>query len=1111
MPVFYTRIPAAYKTKNGCHARLNKVVTRPPLSRVDAAVSTVAIFQAIIQAEDMRIQALVVVLLLGYVCAEGVGADEVDFNRDIRPILSDRCYFCHGPDAENRQADLRLDDPVAARDVIESGTLLGRITDDDPALRMPPPESNLSLTKEEIELIREWIGEGAKYENHWSFEPLPKSVPVPQDPDEDWSRHDLDRFVWRAAKKQGHRPSKEAPPLRWLRRVTYDLTGLPPSHEEIEVFNRELTSLGQEAAYGAAVDRLLASPAYGEHMAVSWLDAARYADSYGYQSDLLNTQWPYRDWVVRAFNDNLPYDEFLTWQLAGDLLPSPTREQRLATAFNRTHRLNNEGGAVFEEWRIENVADRVQTFGTAVLGLTLECSRCHDHKYDPISMRDYYSLGAFFNSIDENGVYDVANKVPAPSLLLPTDQQAAELADAHRALLEAESAYNEARAEAERRFGQWKPTSESLMQTPDLIRSLSLDAPYKNDLKEIYYPASGDAYAAGALPLVNVPDIPFPRLPNTLSDDGLPRAADLAAPPRRAIKLDGEHGIVLPGIEPFDRWTPFSIVVTLKQTAPAPAPSVVAQASYGQLAFNGWDVIIDRGRAAFRMYQDWPGNAIAVRTTDPLPLNEWIQISASYDGSSQASGLKLFLNGEELETEIVRDQIKKRASVEGHHGGKLTIGQRFRDRGFAGGLVDDVRVFGRSLTAEEIMHLATGKPVQPTAAFYVSAIDKQARAALEQLTGARKRFVMAEQAILDIPVMEEMSEPRETHVLARGAYDAPRSDETLVTRATFEKLAPEFPDDLPRDRLGLARWTTLADHPLTGRVIVNRLWRNFFGAGLVHTPENFGLQGELPTHPQLLDWLARDFVTSGWDVKRFCRNVALSATYRQDSRGAAELVEADPENRLLARGPAHRLSAEQIRDTALYASGKLNSTRGGPPVSPYQPGDDLWRESNSMSPAYQQSLGKDLYRRSLYSVWKRTAPLPNMVAFDAESREVCIMKRARTNTPLQALVLMNDVQFVEAARLLAEKSLKLELDPETQIAWAFRSLTGRAPTDHESKVLSTLRAAEQRHYAAEPAAAEKLVGQGDSKPAGQLDPVELAAMTVVCQTILNLDATIWKR
>lgn len=1059
----------------------------------------------------MKILSVTVVLLILLGCVGVVNAEGVNFNRDIRPILSDRCYYCHGPDAENRRADLRLDDPKAARGVIDSGEVFARITDSDPDLRMPPPDSNLSLSKEEVELIEQWIGEGAKYENHWAFEPLPKSVPVPSDPGDKWSRLDLDQFVWRAMKNHEHQPTSEAEPLRWLRRVTYDLTGLPPSHENIAAFNVQLRSVGQEAAFSAVVDRLLASPAYGEHMAVAWLDAARYADSYGYQSDQLNTQWPYRDWVVKAFNDNLPYDEFLTWQLAGDLLESPTRDQRLATAFNRTHRLNNEGGAVFEEWRIENVADRVQTFGTAVLGLTLECSRCHDHKYDPISMRDYYSLSAFFNSIDESGVYDVANKVPAPSLMLPTVEQAAELAGAKRALKQAESAYDEARAEAKRRFEQWTPASGSLTRVSDAIRSLGFDVPYKDDLKEIYYPASGDAYHAAALPLADAHDVPFSRLAVKLSDDGATVATGDVDPPRRAVKLDGEHGIVMPGIEPYDRWTPFSIVITLKQTMQSSAPSVLAQASYGQLAFNGWDAMIDRGYAEFRMYQDWPGNAIAVRTTDQLPLNEWFQISATYDGSSKAAGLKLYLNGRELATEVVRDQIKKRASVPGHHGGKLTIGQRFRDRGLAGGLVDDVRLFGRVLTAEEMLHFATGKPVEPSVAFFVNAIDEEVREALERLTSARKHLVMTEQAVRDIPVMDEMAEPRETHVLARGAYDAHRSDATRVTRATFEKLAPKFPDKFPRNRLGLARWTTLPDHPLTSRVIVNRLWGNFFGEGLVRTPENFGLQGELPTHPQLLDWLARDFVNGGWDVKRFCRDVVLSATYRQDSRGAAEIVEADPENRLLSRGPAHRLSAEQIRDTALWVSGNLNSTIGGPPVSPYQPGEDLWRESNSMSPTYRQSVGKDLYRRSIYSVWKRTAPLPNMVAFDSESREVCIMKRARTNTPLQALVLLNDVQFVEAARLLAQRTLELETGNEARIAWAFSSLTGRPPSDREGKVLSNLLAAEERHYTADPAAAEALVSLGDSKPREQHHPIELAAMTVVCQTILNLDATVWKR
>ena len=514
----------------------------------------------------------------------------------------------------------------------------------------------------------------------------------------------------------------------------------------------------------------------------------------------------------------------------------------------------------------------------------------------------------------------------------------------------------------------------------------------------------------------------MPRLPVEQAADCL---SDESTPARHAILLDGERGVTANDIELFDRWTPFSVIVTLRETKRSPHRSVIAHHTHGtDMGYNGWDLTIEDGHLEARLGRVWPGNAISVKTVHPIPADQWHQIAATYDGSSNAKGLKLYLNGKELETQVLREgPMKKRANAAINHGGAFVVGQRFRDRGLDGGLIDDVRVYFRNLSESELLHLATGQPIQPSLEYFVSAVDSATREARQELTAAREAFVMTEEAIDEIPVMDELAEPRETHILLRGAYDAPKSDDTRVGRTTFSDLNPPFPDSYPKNRLGLARWATSPDHPLTSRVFVNMLWKNFFGYGLVRTPENFGLQGELPTHPQLLDWLARDFVENGWDIKRFCKSVVLSATYRQDSRAEGQLIQSDPENKLLARGPSHRLAAEQIRDLALFASGMLNYTMGGPPVSPYQPGEDLWTETNSMSPPYEQSVGESLYRRSLYSVRKRTTPLPNMAAFDTDSREVCTVNRSRTNTPLQSLTLQNDVQFVEAARLLAERAL----------------------------------------------------------------------------------------
>ena len=1040
-------------------------------------------------------------------------ADDIDFNRDVRPILSDKCFFCHGPDRNTQEADLRLDSRETAADVIESGEFMRRILSDDPEERMPPVHSKLSLSEQDKNALQKWIKQGARYENHWAFELLPESVDIPKSRDSDWSRQTLDRLVLAKIEAAGLQPNSEASPFRWLRRVTLDLTGLPPTPEQIGLFQKRLADSAdaREAVYQATVDELLKSAAFGQHMAVSWLDAARYADSYGYQSDKLNTQWPYRDWVVKAFNDNLPYDQFLTWQLAGDLLKKPTHEQRLATAFNRIHRLNNEGGAVFEEWRVENVADRVHTFGTAILGLTLECCRCHDHKYDPISMRDYYSIAAFFNSIDESGVYDRSEKVPCPSLLLPTPEQAANLEAARTTLEEAETAYQEEQIAARQRWAQSAKAVSSRIDMPDLRLALGFDRDFDSSLKKIYHPSQSDRGWTAMPMLVDVKDSPIAPLDQETAADRVDRGALPDAFRRRAMQLDGERGVTTHGIEPFDRWTPFTVVVTLRETKRVSERSLIAHHTRGtDCGYNGWDLTIEDGHVESRMYRVWPGNAIGVRTVERIPVDCWHQIAATYDGSSIAAGLKVFLNGEELETTTLRDQLKKSCNVKVDHGGEFVVGQRFRARGLDGGLVDDVRIYSRDLTLPELRFLATGEPQKGTVEYYLSASDERARAAKQALTEARRSVVMAEEVMNEIPVMEEMSQPRETHLLARGQYDAPTSDETQVERATLSEFTLPFPRGAPRDRRGLAQWVTHPSHPLTARVAVNRLWGNFFAAPLARTPENFGSQGELPTHPQLLDWLARDFIDHGWDVKRFCRNVALSATYRQDSTATPEKKKRDPDNRLLARGPAYRLTAEQIRDLALAASGLLNNEIGGPPVSPYQPGGDLWKESNGMSPPYLQSVGRALHRRSLYSVWKRTAPLPNMLAFDSTTREVCTVKRSRTNTPLQALVLLNDVQFVEAARALAEDVATLGSDDD-RIEGAFTRLAGRKPDSFESELLLKLLAEERAYYSNHPGEAGQLLSLGDRKPSADVDAAELAAMTIVCQAILNLDATIWKR
>ncbi|MCA9236856.1 MAG: DUF1549 domain-containing protein, partial [Planctomycetales bacterium] len=632
---------------------------------------------------DHRITLALIFAAVVAVNASGA-ASAPDYDRDVRPILSDRCYQCHGPDEETRAADLRLDtaeglvDWVVVPNEPDDSELLRRVLSEDPDERMPPPETGLKLTAAEKETLQRWIAAGAVVERHWSFQPLPKEVAPPPVQDAARAASDLDRFVLARLEQAGLQPTSPAEPLRLLRRMSLDLTGLPPSLAEIESFRADLAD-GVDAALARAADRLLAAPAYGEHMAVAWLDAVRYADSYGYQSDQLNSQWPYRDWVVRALNDNLPFDQFLTWQLAGDLLPNATTDQVLATAFNRMHRMTNEGGSLPEEWLVENAADRVNTFGTAVLGLTLECARCHDHKYDPIASRDYYSFMSFFNSIDENGLYDHAAKIPSPSLLLPTDEQAAARAAAADAATEAERAWRQLVAAGEDRFTAWAASENADAPMPELAGCFHFD---------------GDA----AHPA------------NAVGDD-LPPGESAGVTPCRgvqgeAVRFDGDGGIEFPQLLEADRWDEWTLDFWLRDTAADPRPVVVAQRTFGtDVGYNGLDVMLEGGFVTVRIYRVWPGNGIGLRTRATIPPGQWRHLAVTYDGSSQAAGIRVFFDGQPADVEVLRDHIDKQTAVRAHGNGRFALGARFRDRGFKGGEVDELKVFRRALSPLEIAEL----------------------------------------------------------------------------------------------------------------------------------------------------------------------------------------------------------------------------------------------------------------------------------------------------------------------------------------------------------------------------------------------------------------------
>jgi hypothetical protein len=1017
---------------------------------------------------------------------------KVDYNFQVRPLLADRCFVCHGPDVKKRKAKLRLDDPAVAfarRAFVpgkpDESAAIQRITSDDPDERMPPRKSNLTLSRDEIDLLRRWVAEGAKYKQHWAFLPLPDHIAVPAVADSRWPAGPLDRFVLARLEREGLKPAPAAPKEDWIRRVTFDLTGLPPAPAEVGAFLAD----DSPAPFARVADRLLASPRFGERLAMDWLDAARYADSFGYQADGDSNLWPWRDWVIRAFNDNLPFDRFLTWQIAGDLLPGATRDQRLATAFCRLHRMTNEGGSIPEEWRNEYVSDRVHTFGTAFLGLTLECTRCHDHKYDPFTQKDYYGLGAFFNSIDEWGTYDSAAFRPTPTLPLPTPAQERSLA-AHAKEVEVLAAkLCNVEKSREAAFRAWLACCDLKPDLPGLVAYCPLDKPQPNNQ------------------LANLADAKHP---------GSTSPANTLVPGKvgQALRFTGDDAANISAPASLDRGQPLTVSFWLWMPEVAKQAIVFHHQAGTDTGFHGPELSLDEGRLCFALVRFWPGNAAAVRTRAPLPAKTWVHVAVSHDGSGRAAGMRIYLDGKPAEIEVVRDKLTRNVDA---GGGTLSFGERFRSTGLKGGLLDEVRIFNRALTDIEVAQLHDGRALADALAhkdetalrpYYLAAVDPEAAKARDDLRQARLRLFAAQTGVFDIMTMEEMPRPRQAYILTRGNYDAPK--DRPVGRDSPASL-PLFPKNAPRNRLGLAHWLTEPHHPLTARVAVNRYWQLFFGRGIVATTENFGTQGALPTHPELLDWLARDFIASGWDVKALCRQMVLSSTYRQRSAVAPELRERDPDNLLLARGPSRRLSAEELRDAALAAGGLLAQELGGPPVKPYQP-PGMWRGMNSFLPDYVADKGEKLHRRSLYTFWRRTSPPPNMLAFDAPSREVCVVRRQTTSTPLQPLVLLNDPQFVEAARALGEQMLREGgITPAERLTYAFHRATSRKPSERELSLLVELYQGQLRLFRADLASAHKFLKTGDRPPAPGLDPAELAAAAATAGAIMNLDASVTTR
>ncbi len=1035
-----------------------------------------------------------------------IGAEEaISFNEDIRPILSDRCFKCHGPDSENQKSDLRLDTREhATADLgdgffgivpgnLEESDVHWRIWDDVEEDRMPPADSNLSLSDEEKKLLDRWMEEGAEYDTHWSFKPLPGRIDVP-DSNTGWTRNEIDRFVEAKFVENELEPAPESPKEKWLRRVSFDLTGLPPSIEEIEDF----LSDGSSDAYKRVVDRLLNSSAYAERMTSEWLDVARYSDSFGYQRDDARFVWPWRDWVIGAFEQNMPYDAFVSLQLAGDLLPNATQEEILPTAFNRLHAHKKEGGIVLEEYRVEYVADRTQTFSSAFLGLTMDCARCHDHKYDPLPTKDYYELSSFFANIDESGLISFfTDAVPTPAMPYSNPETDAILASAEEKIEEIGSRLRslEAGLADSEAFHNW------LSDRPDMLWS------------DLVADVSFDELVDGTFENAALKDTPAKMLEANKVVPGVSG---------NGVQLTGDDHMYVPEVGHFAREDPFSFAIWIRPDAIIERENILSRSGGADdSASMGYELLLLDGKVTFSLTHFWPGNSMRVQTMDPVKAREWTHIVVTYDGSSDANGAQIFLDGVKQDLEIVRNGLTR--EIDNYRSGKkdiwrkhIVIGQRYRDRGFKNGQVDEFRMFSREISDAEAIQLFDGRyladllrkdKIELSAVersqlleYYLSKVNPEANVLRTDLRAARGKWNDTMDALPEITVMRELPEPRPAYVLQRGVYDS-HGEEVF---ADTPGVLPPFPDALPRNRLGLAKWLTDPDHPLTARVAVNRYWQLVFGEGLVRTPEDFGSQGSPPTHPQLLDWLARDFVDSGWDLHCLLKRMVLSATYRQSTQTDPSKRQRDPENRWLARSAPDRLAAEMIRDNALAVSGLLVDKVGGEPVKPY----DLADSFKPMEP----DEGDGLYRRSLYTFWKRNAPAPAMVAFDASTRDVCSLKRETTASPLQPLVTLNGPQFVEASRVLSGKLLdKHEGEIEAVIEEAFLLLTSRHPDSRETQILKNLYGDQLDEFSSKPDDAEKYLATGNAPLVVSRSLGEHAAATVVVNAVMNLNESLIQR
>lgn len=1058
--------------------------------------------------------------------------EKIDFNIHIKPLLSDRCFTCHGPDANQRKGELRLDisenayaqstgensqsNYIIRPENLGKSEFFHRIISTDAEYMMPPPESNLTLTVEEKALLTRWIEQGAEYKPHWAFV-KPEKAAIPAVKNKDWIENPIDNFIAKKIETADLPFSSKAKKTTLLRRATLDLTGLPPTLEEITDFLKDETP----AAFEKVLDRLLASPHYGERMAVEWLDVARYADSHGYQDDGMRTTWPWRDWVIEQYNKNVPYDQFITEQLAGDLLPNPTKDQLLATCFNRNHPQTQEGGVVDEEYRVEYVADRTNTFGKAFMGLTMECARCHDHKYDPVSQKEYYSLFAFFNNNNDTGIVPY-NGEASPTVLIPTPEAAEQLAKLKGEMAPLETAL--AKENYQEDFKNWlekvgkEPQIESTIRK-NLLADFTFEEEKEINANQIWLdkgrPKNRKRTKNTTFAYKNLAKNKLDAK-NQGPKDERPKLVEGKF--GKALSFTGDAGVRFNRDLDFDRHQPFSVSIWVKLLKEGEEGPIFNNSNGDFEGYRGWLCKLNKdGTLSFQFNHVWPDNAIDFQTKDKLKVGEWTHIALTYNGNSKANGIHFYINGSVPEYVLHTDNLQRSLlhGVKGTNWSNMPflLGKELR-KSIENFEMDELKLHNRQLSEIEVQWLFNQKKkAQITDSQYfeyylLTGNNRRYNQNLAKITELRKQENLLLTDQLEVMVMQEKKVPRPTFILDRGMYDARMEEVQTNTPAVF----PAIPEKQEKNRLTLAKWLTNKAHPLTARVAVNRFWMMCFGKGLVATQEDFGSQGNLPSHPELLDWLAVDFMENDWDIKRLMKQMMLSSTYQQSSIASDLAKETDVENLAYSHFPVYRLSAEMIRDNALAASNILVKKVGGESVYPYQP-DGIWEAlATRNATKYQQGKGEDLYRRSMYSVWKRSSPPPSMMNFDAPDRYYCVVRRQKTSTPLQSLVLMNDPQFVETSRMLAERMLKEGgKEVKSQINLAFKLLIGRPANDKELSLLQELYDAELVDFQKDRKIVNELLSIGEHRIDQSLNKIELATHTIIASTIMNFDEFVMKR